>query len=526
MKRKPVSVYVNEARYFEVARMVEQALDGAGSLSDFVSFVADRALADFASAVRVADTKPWKRALERFLRESEAHVPYQVWHDDDRERSQRKALAAGLSLALVEPERYRWLVGQLEPASGLPAPLFDLFMLYALETGVSGGLKAFLAGPFRWSRPYAFEEPNELLRQLSEAGQAGRWRSNYPVVWRRDRIDIHPPDKRLERPISVLADPEAFRFVTKAFGGYFPAALVELLGQALAEPGNCLRLAIRIDRLLTFGEVLSKEELDEVGSASRAQRDAFLDALMQMSPRDGLTAEQAQAQKEAILQMMELAGFPPHDYDSMNYERQVEISREWVRRHLKLSSLLPSHQTMGEVVERLPRDPDRPVAFPSPPAYHVLRLFEGYARSVLRDASPARTDAFSLCTLAQAPFEDSPYVTGSLRETLELWSGLRAEPVKAEGEVQWEMRKGKRTALRITKSPDDFWAGLMLDLRAELLNLPPQPELDAWLRQHKVLSIPLNEKVLERLLEVGSRTTLQPATLIAELTGLHLQGIT
>lgn len=492
MPRKPIGVYLDQAHWYTASRMVKQALDGAGDLLGFISFLEQEALhlknmSDVSQGVISAWASEWTPIYERQSKFSKNGS----WSD-----------------FLSKTADYAVFFDNLQTKVGMESKVLHLLGLYILDKSLPKGLASIAVDECKPHLPKIATNIQKIL-ELIQSDPGGTSLKPIQVVWKKDRIEIYPPGVRLDRSQSLYLDSTAHRFFTESFGGNALNLIVGQIVRGLGNPKNRIKGAHSFDvELSRLGavtgvfdedceEILSAyllsmaREKDVSGQISRETAKTFVNYLINPERFERDLPESIQRELDKLNLTLEKVS-PKGSWNRYSSRRALMIFFE-------LDHDIPSRANLAKIFSRLASSVSSKDLYggtwnanekgqevhPNPVAYHVLRLFQEYARQVLPDSIPGRTDAAVLCSLAQLPYLEDPAEMTSPREVLEIWTGKDVDMLPSG---DWRIATGKETGLVFTGELVQTWLVVLAEALGDADSLNTLREL-IGLEQRSTLRI-------------------------------------
>lgn len=492
--KKPTSLYLNELQVNRVARRLEKALDGHGSLSGFFTWIEERAYAALMEGGEYKDpsSEPiWRHyfnAIDRWYRQGEeqAMATYrQAWEQVEKRLPwHRENPAASHVLALFllrQTSRPLW-----DRPRSVKAPLNPLIGILIETTDQ-------ILADFK------------LTAQRSSAKQGERG-----LLWLSDRVEeVREPRAR---PVSFYFHEQAHAMMLRAFQGTFFDRLLGALDELLSgwgfEVAGLEPEARFLEHPMTFfqrwpleippvvmlntlalyrlAETPEDERwLDELHESHYIQEWEYKrghyfgggyswEALVRLAERFG-RERMRQASLEMFKEDLDGYSFDGHDFyyglsfhlafrlglidpaNPQNKPTPEQVLGAFMSRY-GLSELKPERRLMYRVLRHLfPSPNDNPT---DPVQYHALGLLQAYALEVLPEdeREPERVSHTVLGLLGQTHLFPT-------RDTLEAWSGMR---VRVDSSGRWRLYKGRKLWRELSEEQAFEVASLLKDVALPL----------------------------------------------------------
>lgn len=486
--KKPTSLYLNELQVNRVARRLEKALDGHGSLSGFFTWLEERAYAALMEG-EYKDPQS-ERAWEDYL------GAMGRWH----RRREREAEAAYRQAWERLAERLPW--HRENPAASHVLALFTLKMDVRALWDYPRGVKVGAADPF-WSLFTFSPSTQDVLTAFRRAAQPPKKEvAPTALLWLSDRLEVLREAPRA-RPVSFYFEEAAHAVMLRAFEGTLFDRLLGTLDELLAGWGNYAESLIPEARFLEHPASFYRRwplrvpdtvfvKSDELASTPEdVEWLAALLGVLEGEGQDELPLSDRLAISsphgvtwEVLARLAERFGWERvrDAVSDAHYAHYFDFIMPF-RLAFDLNLIDPLHPRAGGVEERTPGTflaryglnelrPERRLMYQvvkrrlrsfedrvqDPLEFHVLRLLQAYALEVLppEEREPERVSHPVLGILGRTDLFRT-------RDTLEAWSGMR---VRVEGPDRWRLFKGRKLWRELT---DDqaFGAAELLAYMAE-----------------------------------------------------------
>jgi hypothetical protein len=498
--KKPQSVYLDELVHSRVSQMVENALDGYGSLGGFFAFIEEKALYfherlpevhndDDLVALLDVNNAAQKLAeieekagltsgpeLEELLSASTADIhayleawnlaaPTLPWHQEN------PAVSHVLALYLLSFNPFLWQEDLKSSASG-PDPAHGFFFQTQSLAEVVAKLQ--LAGTQRGARQKWYPWLKEF----------------YPAVWQRGRVDILNNNSALAyrlygfhsaaetkpkvKPTSFYLSKPAHDFVYAIFGNDLYNSAEHALHRLFTKTDYWIDITPET-RFLEHGmelfdlepEVFLRgrglsaiedwcESDDEVEDKNECLRTELLAKVWNpfwetFSPFRAADEHGWGLNLPPPLRLAHRLGVYRVDgpeSDWARVEEGVAAQHDTVLatflRHYQLQSLVPERSIAYRILKDKPLPEVKPEVFHDPVEYHLFELFRLYAREVLPESEceEVRLSLPVLATLAQS------WVFPT-RSALEAYSTAK---VRKTAQGKWQLLKGNKTLMELTNA--------------------------------------------------------------------------
>lgn len=466
MSKSPQGVYVNEATHNRVSMLVENALDGHGTLAGFVAYLEE--------ALSGATHDPDLLVFDRERRKSGVLEPIR-----DRERMRRfddapkdgfgvaptdSEDAAAVARASLEAYEAAWRdLGETMPW-GEADPRSHVVALYLLR-----------GDPRLWQHDKAYDAPRvrhyTLYSELSELldlrhpERALRYdefeadgQEPPTLLWRDGSVEaLLEPAKN--RSTSFYLDPEAHDLALKAFGRDLFDRLERGLRRLLDNPRHYLQALQPHFNFLEHGPALGdyrwrdmKPEHQELMLEWLSER--LAGGLWRRGSDDAPGVDEPPAVPgENNLSLAAYLGVleDPRTLREQDSERS-NLVQAFLERY-RLQRLAPERDLAYQVIRGVDLPTDR--TFVSNAVdYHLLKLFQAYALTVLPadQREERRVHPMTLATFAQPQLFPT-------RVTLEAYGGVKALKNAWGG---WELVSGRKTALELSDA-EAYWTAQALN---------------------------------------------------------------
>ncbi len=470
MAKKTVGVYLNQYHWHTAARMVRQALDGAGDLQGFISFIESTALEiKQTDLVSSSISKDW---MTEWKQMSEKRMPRKSAEDEEWDLAfppEVNGIWTDLPYSIGE---YVDFFENLQTKIDIEPKFIHLLGLYILKVISPDVMAAFTPENKRSVQiPGAVLDLSALLKLFREDPSA-RSISPFTMVWTRDKLHIYPPGTRLEASQSLYLDPTAHRYFVEVFGTEGLGIIVAQTLYALANRSNRIESIIGFDAELSriLYPNLSYEALigEDVLSAEDALGVFFYQKYFQKTVPVVSREDWLEVWRLLLSRILY-----PENLAEVAYENSYSISKiirdaasslknalgshepslALLRGLFELEDEMPTRANLAKILSQLVSTlPQEELMFagkenhPNPVAFHVARLLQEYAREVMPKAIAGRTELSVLCSLAQFPYTEDPPEMATPREVLEIWSGREVRMLPS-GDWLIEGARGKEWVL-------------------------------------------------------------------------------
>lgn len=539
MSKSPQGVYVNEAEHNRATRLVDNALDGHGNLSGFIDFI-EQSL--FRAANAQIDDLSWNHGAEPV--QTLSRYAQTAFRDDFNNDYDDPP-----SARLEEYEQqWRKTLDHLPWASrdGRDSA-FALFIhrhqarIWAQDHVAPGDRE-----------PQAFRSVADALRSLkalrkADDSQPPGATSNTPdrllgtPIWQGNNLEVLLTPAK-SKSTSFYLNPEAHALTLKIFGREFFSWIERSLLRLLDDPNHWLLLEPEL-RFLEHGSALIDyqhaywDERDANDLKRELKEFVENDPDWDENEEPTLDIWRAKAQFYPVFNLRTDGGFswyaaqeegvgaqPQHRLgafqDSLILAYRLgltsllqEIDTETLKAQLlpafmeayKLDRIAPERRLAYHVL-KTNEIPTLPTYVNNAIDYHVMKLFQQYALSVLPQAEqePTRVHPAVLATLSQ------PWVFPT-RTTLETYANT-AVTKAATG--QWQITKGKTTHLTLTDE-EAYWTAKTLNAifstqpirTTYFTDMNPEEEFYEWTSEETKAKKTLNHIAWREALQVVSPTT-------------------
>lgn len=462
MSKSPQGVYVNEATHNRVSMLVQNALDGLGTLAGFVAYL-EKTVSDATVSLDEALDFDSEGAMG-LAREPERTGRFDEAPKDGFAASPRDGEAAARA-ARENFEAYETAWQDLGEA--LPweqaDPRSHVIALYLLSHE-----------PRLWEHDHAYDSPRGRLPTLhtallnlallrhpdpfSEAGAGGPGVDDPALLWRDGAVEALLEPAR-NRSTSFYLDPKAHDLAVRAFGRGLFDRVERALRRLLDNPRHYLQALQPHFNFLEHGPALGdyrwrdmKPEHQELMLEWLSER--LAGGLWRRGSDDAPGVDEPPAVPgENNLSLAAYLGVleDPRTLREQDSERS-NLVQAFLERY-RLQRLAPERDLAYQVIRGVDLPTDR--TFVSNAVdYHLLKLFQAYALTVLPadQREERRVHPMTLATFAQPQLFPT-------RVTLEAYGGVKALKNAWGG---WELVSGRKTALELSDA-EAYWTAQALN---------------------------------------------------------------
>jgi len=478
MTKSPQGVYVNEATHNRVSMLVENALDGHGTLAGFVAFL-EGAVQDVANEVRNNAQRfdgggdalrEWGKAPKDGLEEPPSRRAYEsAW------RRLRAALPWGkedprqhvLPLFLLSRDDRLWVHDV-----AFDAPLAESYLF--VDTGTV------LADMLRLAHG---DEP-QFIKGTRMTGAPSAYEVASAVLWKGAAVEL-VLDEVKSRSTSFYLDEEAHRLAVGVFGRGLFDRLERGLKRLLDDPHHWLPWEAEF-HFLEHGPDLVTYQAPRLNASEGEELKADLARGVRIF--DAADTSDPLVQRHAFPFSWELSRLDPfglptgerlgtaHNTLVLGYRLGLvtlgeDADAEQLKRNLLpaflerfgLQALGPERRLAYQVIRALPKIPKRYESVNNALDYHLLQLFQAYALSVLPEEQreERRVELHTLATLSQ------PWVFPT-KATLEAFGNAKASKTATGA---WEITGGRQASLKLSDA-EAYWTAKALN--SVVTNQPSQ----------------------------------------------------
>lgn len=501
MTKKPQGVYVNELTHNRVTTLVENALDGHGSLAGFVAFLEDALVAATDDEMILYSQSEGNRIFPSELMRDAGRMNRFDYAPKDgfgaAPREGRNAVEAAQASLKAYEDAWKGL------AEALPWDEADarshIAALFLLRDD-----------PRVWRYDSAYDSPR--ARHYSLATALG-WLMDirYPdrhhplpvddeqegpvevtLLWRGGAVEVLlEPAKN--RSTSFYLDSEAHDLAVRVFGRDLFDRVERGLHRLLATHHHFLALEPQFN-FLEHGPALVDYQWGDLGVR---ETEEDLKELWRTQVFEFLRKERSQV---GIKGIREGRGFGPYLTRFQNtlplaaelglIESPSDVDDKERRKSGLLPAFLERYSLEGLAPERgLAYQVIRDAKIPTDRTfvtnavdYHLLRLFQEYALSVLppEQREKRRVHPMTLATLAQ------PWVLAT-RTTLEAWGNVKATKTPAG---VWQLASGRSVVLELSDS-EAYWVAKTLNAVLSMQPVPTESRRLAGLRYEEESTNPM-----------------------------------